>query len=221
VGVDWTGIDTKKSSQYAYPIARIIFDMHSFSKLPKNKKMLHASPGTFLLAGGALRDPNFARSVILLCEHNEEGSFGLVLNQPLPISLADGFSRVTDWDTPLYKGGPVQTSSLSFIHTRSDIDTDSQEIVPGVFWGGSFELVDELMCKGVVQPQEFRFFAGYSGWGELQLQGEIDRNDWYLMPADAESIFLQNSAEHWSRIMRRMGPEYALFANLPLNPQHN
>jgi putative transcriptional regulator len=183
--------------------------------------MIAPAKGVFLLAGGGLLDPNFVRSVVLLCDHSEEGSFGLILNQPMSLKLSDGFPSLDGWDAPLYKGGPVQSGALNFIHTRGDIRVGSQEVLPGVYWGGDFDAVNKLMREKRVLPEEFRFFAGYSGWGKGQLQGEVDRKDWYLTHATSEMVFFADPKEQWRSILRVMGREYAIYANLPINPQLN
>jgi putative transcriptional regulator len=177
--------------------------------------------GVLLLAGGGLLDPNFARSVVLLCEHADEGSFGLVLNQPLELKLSDGFPQLEGWDAPLYRGGPVQARVLNFLHRRADLDIGSREIVPGIFWGGDFDAVSLLMQRGETRPEDFRFFAGYSGWGEGQLQNEIERKDWYLTQAAGKLIFQENARELWRSVLRGMGYRYAIYANLPVNTQLN
>lgn len=195
--------------------------MYLFDGIPNDPDHGELRRGMFLLAGGGLMDPNFARSVILLCEHSNDGSFGLVLNQPLLVKLSDGYSGLTDWDAPLYKGGPVQPGVLNFIHTRSQLDIGSREVIPGVYWGGDFEAVNKTMRSEELSPEEFRFFAGYSGWGEGQLQQEIARKDWYLTPASADLAFQVNAQDQWRNILRSMGNKFAVFANLPKNTQLN
>lgn len=183
--------------------------------------MITPTKGIVLLAGGGLLDPNFARSVVLLCDHGDEGSFGLILNQPMTLKLSDGFSGLAGWDAPLYKGGPVQSGALNFIHTRGDLEIGSREVLPGVYWGGDFDAVNTLMRSGKAQPSEFRFFAGYAGWSKGQLQGEIDRKDWYLTLGTVQLVFDADAREQWRTVLRGMGREYAIYANLPVNPQLN
>jgi len=190
------------------------------------KKMYHENriepmPGVALIAAGSLRDPNFIRTVILLCEHTDEGSFGLVLNQTLPLKLSDGFKNLRDWDAPLFKGGPVQAGALHFLHGNQNLEIGSREILPGVYWGGDFHALNDLMASSSARPSQFRFFAGYSGWGSGQLQAEIDRQDWYLARMHSGLVFCDDADDHWRQILRSMGSEYAMISNLPVNAQLN
>ena len=178
-------------------------------------------PGLFLLSNSTLPDPNFHRSVVLLCEHNDEGSFGLVMNQSIPFKLSEGVPGLTGWDAPLHRGGPVQTNSLHFIHGRKDIDLGSHEVAPGVFWGGDFNKLNHMMAEGVTRPEEFRFYIGYSGWGEGQLQDELKQQAWYMKPANHNEAFKLDSGHMWENILTSMGPDFAMLSHVPLDPRTN
>jgi len=125
--------------------------------------------GMLLISGVNMLDQNFARSVIFLCDHQKEGSFGLVLNQPLPLQLSDVVTKINGWDARLYRGGPVQENTLHFLHKSPDLDINSHEILPGIYWGGDFDALNEILSKKKMPASDFRFFVGYSGWGDGQL----------------------------------------------------
>ena len=183
-------------------------------------KMAPAS-GMFLIAGANMLDPNFSRTVILLCEHRYEGSFGLVLNQPLSIKLADIVTNIKNWDGKVHRGGPVQENSLHFIHRRGDLDIGSKEIMPGVFWGGEFKELARHIGTKRISSRDVRFFVGYSGWGEGQLASEIGRDSWYLSKATTQMIFYEDSRNHWRNIFKTMSDEFAILRNFPDDPRLN
>ena len=178
-------------------------------------------PGMFLVAGANMLDPNFSRTVILLCEHKYEGSFGLVLNQPLPLKLGDIVTNIENSNGRIYRGGPVQENTLHFIHRRADLDIGSKEITPGIFWGGNFETLAKSLSKKKIFEKDVRFFVGYSGWGEGQLDNEIKSDSWYVSKANTKMIFYEDSRNHWRRIFKTMGEKYEILANFPDDPRLN
>ena len=184
-------------------------------------KIMAPETGCFLISNSALSDPNFFRTVILLCHHDEDGSFGLVLNQPLPLSLANGLTELGGWDAPIRRGGPVQTDSLHFLHTDTSHEIGGQEVIDGVFWGGDFERVNSLASQGDLDPDDFRFFAGYSGWSGGQLAEEMKHESWYVTPAQPEFIMSPAVETLWKDVLASMGPEYALISRIPPDPRVN
>lgn len=187
------------------------------------------APGTLLIAPPTLGDPNFRRTVVLLCEHTAaEGSFGLVLSRPLGdvalgdvLDLDDLASRLGGEDYPLALGGPVQPDTLHYLHRHPSAVPGAREVADGVFWGGDFEDVKALLASGEADAQSLRFFLGYSGWGAGQLQAEMDRDGWILARASADLVFPESTDDFWRRLMRQMGGEYALLSNFPDNPRMN
>ncbi|MBC8044798.1 MAG: YqgE/AlgH family protein [Rhizobacter sp.] len=179
--------------------------------------MMTLEAGAMLVAGTELNDSNFKRSVILLCEHGEPGSFGLVLNRPLELKLAD-VTQGADifFDAPVFLGGPVQPNTLHVLHTKPlDNLGESSEVVPGVYWGSDFEKVRDALNQKKVSPSEFRFFLGYAGWGAGQLAGEVAEAAWILAQGLKEFVFDFPPEKLWSAVLRRMGGDYAILANTP------
>jgi putative transcriptional regulator len=185
------------------------------------KPNLEPAAGVLLVAAANLTDPNFARTVVLLCEHQAQGSFGLVLNRAIPLRLSEVTGEELGWDAPLYRGGPVQENTLHFIHRRPDLDLESQQVLPGLFWGGNFDKASQLLKYKEADPNDFRFFVGYSGWGEGQLDDEIKRDSWYLRRARLELAFHDDVANLWRHTLRGMGQEYAILAGFPDDPRLN
>ena len=151
-------------------------------------------PGILLISDPFLKDPNFLRTVVLLCEHQNEGSFGFVLNKSLGITLQDVIPEAIGLSIPLWEGGPVQKDSLHFLHSRPDLISDSIEIGDQVYWGGDFSNVLSLLQQKELAPGEIRFFIGYSGWGEQQLQGELDEKSWIIRQANQQLVFHTEAA---------------------------
>ncbi|MCS7013669.1 MAG: YqgE/AlgH family protein [Chloroherpetonaceae bacterium] len=188
--------------------------------MPKAKEF-EITKGTLLIANAMLQDPNFKRTVVLVCEHNENGTFGLILNRPLDLRLEDVIEDFGEWDAPLWLGGPVQTNTLHVIHRLGDRIEGSQEVIDGVFWGGDYEEIRELVRLKTVSTAELKFFLGYSGWGPGQLDDEMRSGSWYLSKATAQTVFTEPPEKLWGRVLRAKGGDYAYIANFPEDPRLN
>jgi len=136
--------------------------------------------GKILISEPFLNDPNFKRTIILLTEHSDEGSVGFVLNKPTGVKISQIIHDFPEFDSLVYYGGPVQTNTLQFIYRGENIIEGSIEIMPGLFWGGSFEILKTLIESNYVSPSDFRFFLGYSGWDEGQIDDEMELNSWIV-----------------------------------------
>lgn len=178
-------------------------------------------PGILLISDPFLKDPNFLRTVVLLCEHQDEGSFGFVLNKPLGISLEDVVPEAAGLHIPLLEGGPVQKDTLHFLHQRPDLIAGSSKVTEQVYWGGNFPAVLALLQTKELLPGDLRFFIGYSGWSELQLQGELDEKSWITRPANKRLIFHTETSTIWKKALAELGGEYSQMINYPLDPQLN
>ncbi len=183
--------------------------------------MIDPASGILLIADPFLKDPNFLRTVVLLCEHQTEGSFGFVLNRPLKSTLDELIPELEGHPIQVFDGGPVQKDSLHFLHQLPDEIPGGQEIVPGVFWGGDFDAVITLLQEGRMKPDKIRFFIGYSGWGEGQLNTEMTEKTWLTVAANQKLIFLEKHEEIWKEALRHLGGEFEMMINYPLDPQLN
>lgn len=177
--------------------------------------------GKLLLASANMLESNFKRTVLLMCEHNDEGSLGFILNRPLEFKVRETIAGFDEVDDILHKGGPVQINSVHFLHSRGDLIQDAQEIVPGIYWGGNKDEVSYLLTIGVMRPTEIRFYLGYAGWRAGQLESEFEEGAWYTAEATPEIIFSDAYERMWSRIVRSKGGEYQLIANSPELPGMN
>ena len=181
---------------------------------PKKGKLLIAEP---TLTG----DVSFNRSVVLLAEHNDEGSVGFILNKPLNYDIRD---LIEDINVPfqVFNGGPVEQDNLYFIHKVPHLIDNSIEISNGIFWGGDFEKTIVLINQKVITDTDIRFFLGYSGWSSLQLDQELDSKSWIVVKNKYESNIIQKSTiAFWKEKMLELGGDYLLWSNAPENPSLN
>lgn len=183
--------------------------------------MIEPVPGVLLIADPFLKDPNFMRTVVILCEHKAEGSFGLVLNQKADLTLDELIENIDDTSIPVYYGGPVEINTLHIIHQYGTEIPGSQEIMKGVFWGGNFEAIIEKLKSKTLDTNKIRFFLGYSGWSEGQLDNELKEKTWLTVGATKRLIFHHNTSEIWKSALKQLGGEYEMMANFPIDPQLN
>ncbi|MEO6682145.1 MAG: YqgE/AlgH family protein [Ginsengibacter sp.] len=176
--------------------------------------------GTILIANPFLKDPNFTRSVIFLCENMQEGTFGFVLNQIYPKKLHELLPDLTS-EKPLYKGGPVQVDTLHFLHQYPDLIIGGIEVIDGVYWGGNFESLQIHLKNESLNDDKIKFFVGYSGWTEGQLDFEMKEESWIVANATKELLFNTPPESIWKESLRHLGGKYELMVNFPLDPQLN
>lgn len=184
------------------------------SILPQKGYLLIAEPSI-------LSDISFNRSVILLAEHNDEGSIGFILNKPLSYTINDLLPEINA-NFEIYNGGPVEQDNLYFIHTIPDVIPNSVEISNGIYWGGDFETTKEAINDGKVSKDNIRFFLGYSGWGVNQLEMELHENAWIVSENTLKNKLLSKASNlFWKEKIIEQGGEYVLFSNAPENPTLN
>lgn len=184
-------------------------------------QLIPARSGRLLIAEPFMQDPYFKRSVVLLTEHNESGSFGLILNKPIPMYLHEAVDNAPEFDGKLALGGPVQKETLHFIHRKGEQIPGSMEIMEGVFWGGDFETVKNLMREGELTPTDIRMFIGYAGWSKDQLDTEMEGKSWIVSSANSDLIFSEKPKDLWKRILSKMGKPYQYMTSLPEDPRLN
>lgn len=171
--------------------------------------------GKLLLAEPFMQDPNFKRGVILLTEHDKEGSVGFILNKSLDMSINDLITDFPEFDANVFYGGPVQRDTIHYVHNVGDLLDDSSEICPGVYWGGDFEKLKFLITSNLIQPDNIRFFVGYSGWTDGQLDVEMEIGSWVITNMDANYLFKNNPESLWKKIMQHKGDVYSVIAQMP------
>ncbi|HEX6181293.1 MAG TPA: YqgE/AlgH family protein [Chitinophagaceae bacterium] len=178
-------------------------------------------PGMLLIADPFLKDPNFMRTVVFLCEHQEEGSFGFVLNRSYEYTLNELVSGLDDLKIPVFYGGPVQIDTIHFLHQYPELIPGGYEITDGIYWGGEFETAINLIRNKEIDPHRIRFYIGYSGWGSGQLSDELKEKSWLTVQANRKIIFHKKADEIWKDSLRLLGGDYEMMINFPIDPQLN
>lgn len=186
---------------------------------PDNK--LAPARGRLLVSGPYLPDPYFRRTVVLLCDHNDEGTFGLVLNRHMELDVNDLMENMPPIVSRVSIGGPVQSGNLYYLHTLGPHVTGSTEVVDGVYVGGDYEQLRAILATDPELARHVRFFVGYSGWEGDQLAKELEQRSWLIAHADKRRIMNTRIADLWADTLRGMGDEYAPLANFPEDPALN
>jgi putative transcriptional regulator len=180
--------------------------------------------GALLVARPHLLDPNFTRTVVLLCDHDDEqGSFGFVLNRRSENGLAEVLRGEHDFrgrTDPVYVGGPVGLDSLAIVHREPGLE-GAVEVLPGVFLGGRPADLGEALREHGTPEARVRFLVGYSGWGKGQLAREMEEDTWVVAPGSAGWVFDPDPDTLWRRVLRSLGGPYAVMANVPADPEMN
>jgi putative transcriptional regulator len=171
--------------------------------------------GQLLLDSGQLNGSFFQRTVILVCQHDAEGALGLILNRTSGNKLGEMLvADVPDQlkEQPLYLGGPVQLSALSFLH--SDDFLPEASVMPNLDLGHSLDSLVEL-GESFSTTRKIKMFAGYAGWSPGQLEDEMNRKAWLTHPASLELVFNNATDRLWQMILRQKGLKYRLLADMP------
>ena len=177
--------------------------------------------GDILLSEPFLNDPYFGRKAVLLCENNESGSFGLVLNNFVDVKAEEIIVGLPDIETRISLGGPVSSSNLFFLHRCPDLEGAS-EVVDGIFIGGDFDELKSKIAAGL-SNSEYRLFIGYSGWGVGQLDEEIKTRSWFVTKTSSQIIMSTSdeNEEYWKSLIKSMGDGYGHIAEAPIDPSLN
>jgi putative transcriptional regulator len=184
------------------------------------KPIVKPSQGIILISEPSLYDFYFRQSVILLAEHSKDGSFGIIINKPIETRLNEILKDFPDFDAPLFLGGPVNTDSIFYIHTKEGVER-SMKIMDGLYWGGDIETIRNMIDLHRITKDDIRFFIGYAGWNPSQLEREIKEKSWILSHTNVDEIIRRNTSKLWNTHLKSMGQDYAIWANLPADPSFN
>ena len=163
------------------------------------------SKGKFLVAGRNITDPTFSETVVLLLDYNAQGAVGLIINRPSEVRLSRVFPEIKGMERrsdTLSFGGPVGPNQMFLLIRSIGQPEGSQHVAKDIYVSGSKAVLQE-MVDGNGTKKKFQVYAGYSGWAAQQLEREVARGDWYVMQADAESIFDKEPSEIWPELFRR------------------
>ena len=178
--------------------------------------------GKILISEPYLGDATFERSVVLLCEHNDSGAFGFMLNKATSLTVNSVLEEQLNFEKKLFLGGPVAQDSLFFLlRQESAILKDSVHIKDDLYWGGDFDHLKLLIQEGKLELDNCRFFLGYSGWSEDQLEQELEKHSWIITDIKSEDMFVKNTDTMWQTVLRNMGGDYKALSNYPIDPRLN
>jgi putative transcriptional regulator len=186
------------------------------------QKLVNPEKGDLLISEPLLPDPNFERTVVLLCENNDEGSVGFVLNKPSVLQFEEAVEGISGFSAPLYVGGPVQQDTLHFIY-RGEFELEGTVgVTSEIGWGGNFEQLMTMINNGLVDEKNFRFFVGYSGWAPGQLEDELKQKSWIVVNnVNASHVFDTEPRELWKKLLEQLGGKFRMFSNYPVDPRMN
>ncbi len=182
--------------------------------------MSESLAGQLLLASPTLQDPNFARTVVLIGIHSEDGAMGVVLNRPSTATVAEAVPQLEDVAGALetvYVGGPVQPSSVVFLAEFLEPALAGTLVLGRIGFPAPDAGIEQLARA----TERARVFAGHAGWGRGQLDEEIANGDWIAHPAEPQDVFTDVPEELWSSVLTRKGGSYALIARMPPDPSVN
>lgn len=162
-----------------------------------------------------MMDPGFKRAAVLLCQHDKDGSVGFIINKPLKASIDEFIEDLPDFDAEVMYGGPVRPNSLYYIHNVGDLLEGSRKIADGTYLGGDFDKLKFLIQSGLVQSNNIRFFLGYSGWSEGQLEEEMEYKSWVVANMHSNYLFKTKFWRVWRKAMQNIGDTFSVIAQMP------
>jgi putative transcriptional regulator len=177
--------------------------------------------GVLLVAEPHLIDDSFNRSLVLLCEHSNEGSVGFIVNKPMHIPINEALSDFPTFDAELYYGGPVQKDSVYFLHTLGDKISNSIHIWDNIYWGGNLQDLKQEVIDGNVNSKQVRFLLGYSGWSSGQLDEELQEKSWIPLKSPSFALLHTKAKDLWKKALLEFGNTYKIWLNTPEDPSLN
>lgn len=190
-----------------------IFKIQSNDVMPSKGKILISEP--------FLDDATFGRSVILLVDHTNEGSMGLIINKQLPVMLNEVINEFKYLeDIPLFKGGPIGTDTLFYLHTFPEVP-GTLPIFKGLYLNGDFNAIKKYILQGNAIEGRIRFFLGYSGWESDQLYEEIKENTWIISKEEKDYLMNKETKDMWKESLGKLGSKYEAWSRFPQLPSLN
>lgn len=179
------------------------------------------STGDFLISEPFMQDPNFQRSVVLLCQKQEDGYVGFAINRKIDYLVGDLVEELSGCTMPLFDGGPVGKEQMFFLHNMPEVITGGTLIQKGIYWGGDFDVVKQLVQQNNIDPNRIKFIVGYSGWEAGQLEEEMKEKSWLYTTATKNLVFQPKTEDIWKNAVTLLGEAYKPIINYPTNPSFN
>ena len=181
---------------------------------------INLKKGYLLVAQPLLIDSYFNRSVILICDHNKNGTIGLQVNKPLKSNLKSIISK-TLIDQKAFLGGPVD-KNIFFLHKKNFSTDESIKINNDLFFSKNIDYIENLILNKKIQENQFKLFIGYSGWNSGQLEEELNENSWIVIPKfDINIIFSKDYKNIWKKVLNNSNKIHKMFSNYRINPRLN
>ena len=181
---------------------------HEPESRPQPDEVLEPATGRFLVASRSLNDPHFARTVVYLLQHDEQGSLGLVINRVLEVTLGEALPD-TDLrhlaDSRLSYGGPVSARHIIMLLRDASASRQAIPILDDIYASNNMDLLQKLDAANT-PPEALRLFVGHAGWGAGQLQQELERDDWFVVPGDTGPVFGAGTGRLWQRLIDQLDP---------------
>jgi len=186
---------------------------------------MRVAQGTLLAAWPDLADPNFTHSVVLMCRHDEQGAFGLVVNRPTELKVAQLFPDHTllgRAQQSVFLGGPVDHSSLQVLHRLPELLPGGEEFTAGLWIGADLEALGHVLAEEPARARsDVRLLLGYSGWGSGQLEQELEEGTWVPAPLAMDAVFAGEGLGTWKSVVRSIGPVGETLGSAPIDPSWN
>lgn len=186
----------------------------------QRKKISKPQAGKLLISEPFNPEPNFKRSVILISQHNTLGSIGFILNKPTLLRVDEALDNFPEFDAPVFWGGTLQLDSIYYVHAIDKLE-GRKKIAEGIYWGGSYNQLKEMIENNEVNTHHIRFIAGFSAWEPQELEYQIKKNNWWLTNADLQNTFLEEPKELWGNVLQRIGHIYGIMNDFPEDPGVN
>lgn len=185
--------------------------------MPIKNTAIKLEKGKLLVSEPFMLDPHFKRSVVLLCDHHEEdGTIGFVLNKTVDMKLNDILASFPEFDSNVYYGGPVATDTIHYVHRLGNEIPKSVKVMDGVWFGGDYEELKTLANMQLIEPDDIRFFIGYTGWSGGQLKSELLTKSWLLAEGDANYVFNKKYFDNmWTEVLEHEGGTKAVIGQIP------
>ncbi len=209
-----------KPALYLHDIGTKMIDLDKLLHIKRDKQP--PAQGKVLISNPLLNDFFFRRSVVLLVDHGEEGSFGVILNKPLDLKLQDVTTAFSALNTHVYLGGPVKADGMFFLHRLGGLLPGSVGITQGLWWGGDTEILEQILSDPTFAREDHvRFYLGYAGWVTGQLDQEMQNKSWVLADIDPDEVIGKASTDLWTLKVKSLGKEYDPWLRFPADPSLN
>jgi len=196
-------------------------EQDNFNIFDINFKNHQLSAGMLLISNPLIEDAFFKRTVVLLIDYNAEGATGIVLNKPMYVQINDVVKSISAKPLPLSAGGPVSTDRIFFLHQLNHVISDSQQIIPGVYWSGNEDDISIYLKHPWFDENKIRPYLGYAGWTTGQLELEINQESWLVVETKADFVFSHFYEDLWTSAVCKLGPKFHFWLNTPLDPMAN